>query len=73
MQCVVVEQLAKMPPKIVQPKDRPKIQNQKMIQDTNNVVEEWDTGGMANRDTLPQVRKLRWKDLEKDEHSKDTM
>ena len=54
MQCVVVEQLAKMPPKIVQPKDRPKIQNQKMIQDTNNMVkkgilEAWQIGTPYHR------------------------
>ena len=66
-----VEQITKMLPMIFQPKDRPKIQDPKKIQDTDDVVQERDTGGMENKDTLPQERKVRWKDLEKDEQKKD--
>ena len=67
-----VKQIAKMLPMIFGPKDRPKMQDPKKIQDTNDVVEERDTGGMANKDTLPQGKQIRWKDMEKDEQSKDT-
>ena len=38
----------------------------------DDVVGNGDTGGMAKRDTLPMARKVRWKDLEKEEQSKDT-
>ena len=48
------------------------MQDPKMIQDTDDVVEERDTGGTANKDTLPQGKQIRWKDMEKDEQSKDT-
>ena len=51
------------------PKDRPKIQDPKRIQDTYDMVEERDTRGMVNKDTLPQTRKVKWKDMEKDEQS----
>ena len=46
-----VEQITKMPLMIFWPKDRPKIQDPKKIQDTNDMVETRDTGGMANEDT----------------------
>ena len=45
---------------------------QKKIQGTDDVVDESDTGGLVNKNTLPQVRKERWKDLEKGEQSKAT-
>ena len=69
---VFVEQIAKMLPTIFWPMDRPKNKDPKKINDTNDVVKEKDTGGMANKDPFPQGRKIRWKDPKKDEQSKDT-
>ena len=51
-----VEQIAKMLPMISCPQDRPKMQDPKKIQNTNDMVEERDTGGMANKDTLQHGR-----------------
>ena len=60
-----------MPPTILRSKDRQKIQDTKKIQDTDDVVGNRDIGGIAKRDTLQRTRKVRWKDLEKEEKSKD--
>ena len=46
-----VEQTTKMLPMILQPKERPKIQDTKKMQDTDDVVTKRDTGGMANENT----------------------
>ena len=61
---------AKMPPMIFHSKDRQKIHDPKKIQDTDDVVRNRDTGGIANRDTLSMTTKIRWKDLKKEEQSK---
>ena len=58
-----VEQTTKIQPIILQPKDRQKIGVIKKIQDTNDIVEEQDTRGIANEDILQLAKKVRWKDL----------
>ena len=54
---ITIEQSTKMPPMILRPEDRPKIQDAKKIQDTNDLVAKKDTGGMANEDALLPTRR----------------
>ena len=49
----------KLPPMILQSKDRPKIRN---LQDTCDVVQKKDTRGTGIEDNLLPVKKVRWKD-----------
>ena len=63
---------AKMPPMILPLKEGQKIQDTKKIQNTNDMIGKRDNGGIAKRDTMQMMRKLRWKDLKKEEKSKDT-
>ena len=63
----IVEQSTKMP------RDRQKIQNTGNIQDTNDVVVKKDTRGIANEDTLPMTKKVRWKEMENESQKKFIM
>ena len=63
---------ANMLPMIFCSKDRQKIQDPKKIQDADDMVRNMDTRSIAKKDTLPMTRKVRWKDLEKEEQNKDT-
>ena len=54
---------AKIPLMIMCSKDRQKIHDRKKIQDTNDMVGNKDTGGIAKRDNMQMIKKVRWKDL----------
>ena len=53
-----------MLPIISQPKDRPKKQAAKKIQDTNDMAAKKDTGEILKEDSLMHKKKVRWSDLE---------
>ena len=63
---------AKIPPIVIFLKERQKIQGTKKIQNTDEMVGNRDTGGIAKRDTIQIPRKVRWKGLKNERKSEDT-